>query len=129
MGRFLDLLSLILNLCKFFKDWSKTAAEVIRPSTSRQQQDTSGATTHNPMSVNPQSVNPQSVNPQSVNPLSANPSSVKSLDEPKSVENMEKKILSPCEAYVNSFDNFLAICDQIETDVVSFAELISLLFQ
>lgn len=72
------------------------------------------------MSVNPQSVNPQSVNPQSVNPLSANPSSVKSLDEPKSVENLEKKILSPNEAYINSLDYFLGTCDQIENDIVSF---------
>ncbi|MCP9262765.1 Iator family member (Mdt-29) [Dirofilaria immitis] len=75
---------LLRDLRYSLQDWSKTAAEVIRPSTLRQQ-DGSGAAMHNPMSVNPQSVNPQSVNPQSVNPLSANPSSVKSLDEPKSM--------------------------------------------
>ncbi|VDO11795.1 unnamed protein product [Brugia timori] len=110
-------LNLILNLSK---EWSKTAAEVVRPSTLRQ--DGSSSAMHNPMSVNPQSVNPQSVNPQSVNPLSANPSSVKSLDEPKSVENLEKKILSPSEAYINAFDYFLGTCDQIENDIMVVQE-------
>uniref|UniRef100_A0A915Q4E4 Mediator of RNA polymerase II transcription subunit 29 n=1 Tax=Setaria digitata TaxID=48799 RepID=A0A915Q4E4_9BILA len=114
---------LLRDLRYSLQEWSKTAAEVIRPLNLRQQQDGSGATTtHNPMSVNPQSVNPQSVNPQSVNPLSANPSSVKSLDEPKSVENLEKKILSPSEAYINSFDYFLGTCDQIENDIMVVQE-------
>lgn len=94
------------------QDWSRSAAEVIRPSASKHE---GSSTTHNPMSANP-----QSVNPQSVNPLSANPSSVKSLDEPKSVETVEKKILSPNEAYISSLDNFLAVCDLIESEVVSF---------
>ncbi|CAG9532257.1 unnamed protein product [Cercopithifilaria johnstoni] len=116
---------LLRDLRYSLQDWSKTAAEVVRPSTLRQQQDGSGTATHNPMSVNPQSVNPQSVNPQSVNsvnPLSANPSSVKSLDEPKSVENLEKKILSPNEAYINSLDYFLGTCDQIENDIMVVQE-------
>ncbi|VDK87883.1 unnamed protein product [Litomosoides sigmodontis] len=113
---------LLRDLRYSLQEWSKTAAEVVRPSTLRQQQDGSGTTTHNPMSVNPQSVNPQSVNPQSVNPLSANPSSVKSLDEPKSVENLEKKFLNPSEAYINSFDYFLGTCDQIENDVMVVQE-------
>ncbi|OZC12322.1 hypothetical protein X798_00844 [Onchocerca flexuosa] len=113
---------LLRDLRYSLQDWSKTAAEMIRPSTLRQQQDGSSAALHNPMSVNPQSVNPQSVNPQSVNPLSANPSSVKSLDEPKSVENLEKKILSPSEAYINSFDYFLGTCDQIENDIMVVQE-------
>lgn len=72
----------------------------------------------NPPSANPQSVNPQSVNPMSVNPMSVNPSSVKS-DEPKSVESPEKKVpLAPKDAYNSAMDEFLAICDQIEANLV-----------
>ncbi|VDN07176.1 unnamed protein product [Thelazia callipaeda] len=117
---------LLRDLRHSLQDWSRTAAEVLRPSTLRQQIDNPAAASHNPMSVNPQSVNPQSVNPQSVNPqsvnpLSANPSSVKSLDEPKSVE-MEKKNLSPNEAYINSFDYFLGTCDQIEHNIMVIQE-------
>lgn len=71
---------------------------------------------------NPQSVNPQSANPMSVNPMSVNPSSVKS-DEPKSVESPEKKVpLAPKDAYKNAMDEFLAVCDQIETNLLVVQE-------
>uniref|UniRef100_A0A0N5ALU4 Mediator of RNA polymerase II transcription subunit 29 n=1 Tax=Syphacia muris TaxID=451379 RepID=A0A0N5ALU4_9BILA len=81
-----------------------------------------GSALGNPPSANPQSVNPQSVNPMSVNPMSVNPSSVKS-DEPKSVEAPEKKAaLTPKDVYNNALDEFLAVCDQIETNLLVFQE-------
>lgn len=102
---------------------NRSAAEFIHPKPQQSQLDASGGVSHNPLSVNPQSVNPQSVNPQSVNPLSVNPSSVKSMDEPKSVESPDKKIaLSPKDAYLNSLNNFLAIVDQIEMNLVLIQE-------
>ena len=81
-----------------------------------------GLTQGNPPSTNPQSVNPQSVNPMSVNPMSVNPSSVKS-DDPKSVESPEKKVpVAPKDAYNNAMDEFLAVCDQIETNLMVVQE-------
>ncbi|MFH4975954.1 hypothetical protein AB6A40_002663 [Gnathostoma spinigerum] len=112
--------SLILrDLRHSLLDLNRKGAELIRPSSSRQQHQVDAASTsHNPLSVNP-----QSVNPQSVNPLSVNPSSVKSLDEPKSVDSPDKKIvLSPKDAYLNSMNNFIAICDQIEMNLVLIQE-------
>ncbi|VDM39194.1 unnamed protein product [Toxocara canis] len=93
-------------------DLNRAAAELVRPSASRQQLDASVAS-HNPMSVNP----------QSANPLSVNPSSVKSLDEPKSVDSADRKsVLSPKEGYNSAMNNFLAVCDQIEINLMLILE-------
>uniref|UniRef100_A0A914WUQ3 Mediator of RNA polymerase II transcription subunit 29 n=1 Tax=Plectus sambesii TaxID=2011161 RepID=A0A914WUQ3_9BILA len=105
---------IIKDLRQSLIELNKAAAEVIK----QKAKSIHGAEAMNPASV---------INPMSVNPMSANPGSVKSVDnDPKSVDNRspEKPVkpTSPNEQFLNAYDQFFAVCDQVEKQFMLIQE-------